>query len=80
LDELLGVCRKHGVTVFTDGHVRIAFAPSGAQVPQPAHSGMVPVKAGHRPMTDTERFLFAATEGYPDDDESIVPVPSDAKS
>ncbi len=80
LDELLAICRKHGVTVFTDGNVRIAFGPSGEPIPLPKGNGMTPVKPGHRKMTDTERFLFAATEGFPDEEDAFIPVPPDAKS
>jgi hypothetical protein len=74
LEELLAVCRKYDVTVFTDGKVRIAFGPSGQQIipHKGAHDTMVPVPTGQRRMTDTERFLFAATEGYPVEDEDAV--------
>ena len=74
LDELLTVCKKHGVSVFTDGHVRIAFDRDMQPVNAKALGGMLPVKPGQRPMTDMERFLFAATEGFVDDEDAYVPV------
>lgn len=70
LDELLSVCRKHGVTVFTDGKIRIAFDAQGQHVPMPQE--MRPVPKTMRRMSDTERFLFAATEGFIEEDEQAV--------
>ena len=77
LKDLFAICKEYDVTVFSDGNVHIAFGPNGKPLPVPATSAgqLVPVPKGKRKMTDMERFLFSATEGYvAEDDEAVVEV------